>query len=222
MEKFRQNKPTGWRKVKSLTSHPDWPPGHLLSCLGSDSFNTMPLCKSLVWLALFRLFERTFVLMTGSNENKSLWLQHKRLQSKRQSTSSPMTSGLTWHSRGMSTLAQSWASPLQLLLTLPSRDVCSAGNRLLLHLNSFHTVNFQLRWLGSGITFLKFSFCSNITFLNWGDSSRLCRQTSRSDLWLQNWDLRDHGPGLQAWGRGGHLVSHFSLGSCLPKPEQSK
>lgn len=84
----------------------------------------------------FRLFERTFVFMTGSNENKSLWLQHKQLQSKRQSASSLMTSGLTWHSRGMSMLAQSWACSLQLLLTLPSRHVCCDGNCLLLQLNS--------------------------------------------------------------------------------------
>lgn len=154
----------------------------------------------------FRLFERTFVLLTGSNENKSLWLQHKQLQSKRQSASSPMTSGLTWHSPGMSTLAQSWACPLQLLLTLPSRDVCCDGNCLLLQLNSFHSVNFQLKWLSSGITFLKFSFCSNITFLNRGDSSRLSCQTSRSDLWLQSCEqewckLSNHGPRLQAWGQ---------------------
>lgn len=31
----------------------------------------------------FRLFQSTFVLMAGSNENKSLWLRHKRLQSER-------------------------------------------------------------------------------------------------------------------------------------------
>lgn len=171
----------------------------------------------------FRLFERTFVLMTGNNENKSLWLQHKQLQSKWQSASSPMTSGVTWHSRGMSMLAQSWACPPQLLLTLPSRDVCCGGNCLLLQLNSFHSVNFQLKWLGSGTAFLKFSFCSNMIFFNWGDSSRLSCQTSRSDLWLQNceqeWcNLSDHGPGLQAWGQRRPPGLPLFLWFLPPKP----
>lgn len=175
----------------------------------------------------FRLFVRTFVLMTGSNENKSLWLQHKQLQSKRQSASSPMTSGLAWHSRGMSMLAQSCACPLQLLLTLPSRDVCCDGNCLLLQLNSFHSVNFQLQWLGSDITFLKFSFCSNIIFLmeaiQAGCLARPVGQTSGCRTVSGNGvTSATMGLGSRPGARGGHLVSPRFLGSCLPTPEQSK
>lgn len=54
LEKFWGKKPTGWGKVKSLTLHPDWLPGPL-PCLGFGGgffFDTKPLCKSLIWLAL--------------------------------------------------------------------------------------------------------------------------------------------------------------------------
>lgn len=105
----------------------------------------------------------------------------------------------------------------------------------------FHLVNFELKWPGSDIAFLKFSFCSNTCFLVFcfflnrvtqtGCLARPVGQISgRRTVSLDgvasattSWDdvtSATTGLGSRSGSGGGCLASPSSSGSCLPTPGQ--